>query len=84
MPSLCGRCRRCRRLAQLPQRQAATRRHVVMYGLGPLVVCCGVAAAGYMITQGIAHVLPHKAPAWRPAHLLCMALLAANFFFNYT
>ena len=55
-----------------------------MYGLGPLVVCCGVAAAGYMITQGIAHVLPHKAPAWRPAHLLCMALLAANFFFNYT
>jgi hypothetical protein len=55
-----------------------------MYVLGPLVVCCGFAAAVYMMTMGIAHVLPHKAPAWRPVHVVAMMLLAANFFFNYS
>lgn len=56
----------------------------MMYVLGPLVVCCGCAAAVYMMTMGIVHVLPHKAPAWRPVHVLVMLLLAANFFFNYS
>jgi hypothetical protein len=81
--SPCFGCRRCCRLAQLTSWRQASRRHVVMYVLGPLVVCCGFAAALYMIAMGIAHVLPHKAPAWRPVHVLAMMLLAANFFFNY-
>ena len=36
------------------------------------------------MTMGIVHVLPHKAPSWRPVHVLAMLLLAVNFFFNYT
>ena len=81
---LCCTCRRCSRIAQLPSWRRASRRHVVMYVLGPLVVCCGLVAAVYMMTMGIAHVLPHKAPAWRPVHVAAMMLLAANFFFNYS
>ena len=38
----------------------------------------------FMISEGCRHVLPHKAPAWRPVHLACMAILALNFFFNYS
>lgn len=77
----------CRRAAQLSRRLAApsaSRRHVLMLVAGPLVVLFAFFMAFFMITQGVAHVLPHKAPRWQPAHLLCMALLAANFFFNYT
>ena len=62
----------------------ASRRHVLMFVAGPLVVLFAFFMAFFMITQGVAHVLPHRAPRWQPAHLLCMALLAANFFFNYT
>eukprot|EP01045_Picozoa_sp_COSAG04_P022131 COSAG04_NODE_2460_length_4086_cov_3.975671_1_plen_361_part_00 len=77
------RCRGCGQL-RLRRRSGATRRHVALYLLGPAVVCCGVAAASFMISEGCRHVLPHKAPAWRPVHLACMAILALNFFFNYS
>jgi hypothetical protein len=65
-------------------RAAASQRHLALYAAGPAIVGCGVCAATFMIVEGCRHVLPHKDPAWRFLHLLALALLAANFAFNYT